>query len=153
MTRSPTNPVLLCSARWKTIEMEPFPLGRSCIFNIHHFYLLQQSLSVPASPMHSWRSDLFHYNLPPMSLINYPPSEDDQSESSSYHHRSVRMAWRFVMEPVRERSRAFQPSWLVGEEPVAGGPWSRKRIEQAHSTVMCSNCVLHLLLNGGGVPE
>lgn len=41
--------------------------------------------------MHSWRSELFHYNLPPMSMINYPPSEDDQSDVSSYHHRSVRL--------------------------------------------------------------
>ncbi|XP_032783357.2 uncharacterized protein LOC116921209 isoform X1 [Daphnia magna] len=52
--------------------------------------MLGQSYSVPASPMHSWRSELFHYNLPPMSMINYPPSEDDQSDVSSYHHRLVR---------------------------------------------------------------
>ncbi|XP_046637911.1 uncharacterized protein LOC124316169 isoform X4 [Daphnia pulicaria] len=53
-------------------------------------YCSYSSYSVPASPMHSWRSELFHYNLPPMSMINYPPSEDDQSDVSSYHHRLVR---------------------------------------------------------------
>jgi len=45
--------------------------------------ILGQSASVPASPMHSWRSDLFQYAPATMNLM-YQQSEDDRSDSCSY---------------------------------------------------------------------
>jgi len=53
--------------------------------------MLGQSASVPASPMHSWRSDLFQYAPPTMNLI-YPQSEEDASDSSSYGFLRRRVA-------------------------------------------------------------
>lgn len=45
--------------------------------------MLGQSASVPASPMHSWRSDLFQYAPATMNLV-YPQLEEDRSDSSNY---------------------------------------------------------------------